>query len=58
MPIVSLTISLSYIYLLIIDAQSTALVEKLLNDLLQTTEGYQKVKAEIDMVRHDEKLNQ
>lgn len=40
------------------DVQSTALVEKLLNDLLQTTEGYQKLKAEIEMVRHDESLNQ
>lgn len=40
------------------DVQSTQLVEKLLNDLLQTTEGYQKLKAEIEMVHHDEKLNQ
>jgi centrosomal protein CEP135 len=45
-------------YCLPFNVQSTALVEKLLNDLLQTTEGYQKLKAEIEMVRHDESLNQ
>lgn len=45
-------------YCLPFNAESTHLVEKLLNDLLQTTEGYQKLKAEIQMVHHDEKLNQ
>jgi hypothetical protein len=34
------------------------LVERLLNDLLKTTEGYQKLKNEILVLKHDEKLNQ
>ena len=38
--------------------ESTNLVERLLNDLLKTTEGYQKLKNEILVLKHDEKLNQ
>ena len=41
-----------------IDTESTSLVERLLNDLLKTTEGYQKLKNEILVLKHDEKLNQ
>ena len=45
-------------YCLPFNVQSTQLVDRLLNDLLQTTEGYQKLKSQIEMVKHDEKLNQ
>lgn len=36
-------------YVRFIDQQSTQLVEKLLQDLLQTTEGYQKLKNQIEL---------
>lgn len=45
-------------YCLPFNVQSSALVERLLNDLLKTTEGYQKLKMQLDLVKHDEKLNQ
>ena len=41
-----------------LDQQSTQLVEKLLQDLLQTTEGYQKMKNQLSLQKHDEGLNQ
>ena len=40
------------------DVESCELVEKLLNDLLKTTEGYQTLKNKIDMIKHDDSLNQ
>ena len=45
-------------FLIVLDQQSTQLVEKLLQDLLQTTEGYQKLKNQLALQRHDEGLNQ
>ena len=38
--------------------QSSELVERLVNDLLKTTEGYQTLKNQIDMMKHDDQLNQ
>jgi len=44
-------------YCLPFNVESSALVERLLNDLLKTTEGYQKLKVQLDLVKHDEQLN-
>jgi centrosomal protein CEP135 len=33
-------------------------VERLLNDLLKTTEGYQTLKNQIEMIKHEDSLNQ
>jgi centrosomal protein CEP135 len=41
-----------------IDIESSALVERLLNDLVKTTEGYQTVKNELTISREEGKLNQ
>jgi centrosomal protein CEP135 len=41
-----------------LDVASSELVERLLNDLLKTTEGYQTLKNQIEMMKHDEQLNQ
>jgi len=38
--------------------ESTALVEKLLNDLLKTTDQLQKAKNELSVVTSENKLNQ
>lgn len=40
------------------DVQSCELVEKLLSDLLTTTEGYHKLKNTIEILKHDDNLNQ
>jgi centrosomal protein CEP135 len=45
-------------YCLPFTTQSTELVERLLTDLLKTTEGYQKVKNELTRAKHDDSLNQ
>ena len=39
------------------DVVSSELVERLLNDLLKTTEGYQTLKNTIEMSKHDNSLN-
>ena len=44
-------------YCLPFNVESAGLVERLLNDLLKTTEGYQKLKVQLDLVKHDEQLN-
>lgn len=45
-------------YCLPFNVEACGLVERLLNDLLKTTEGYQKLKMQIDLLKHDDKLNQ
>lgn len=40
-----------------LDIESSALVERLLTDLLKTTEAYQKVKNELTIVTNENKLN-
>jgi hypothetical protein len=52
----TLSLSVSYlVYTLAID--SASLVERLLEDLLKTTEGYQQLKAELNVQIHEKNLN-
>lgn len=41
-----------------IDIEACALVERLLTDLLKTTEAYQKTKNELAIITNENKLNQ
>ena len=41
-----------------VDVGSSELVERLLNDLLKTTEGYQTLKNQLEIHKHENSLNE